>query len=51
MARSTCTAEDYIQWLIASPKNATMTEASRCSPEPQAHDTFRHLRSETGAFF
>ena len=43
MARSNCTAEDYIQWLIASPKNATMTEASRCSPQPRAHDTFRRL--------
>ena len=37
------TAEDYIQWLIASPKDATMTEASRCSPKAASHDSYRRL--------
>jgi len=43
MARSKTTAEDYIQWLIASPKNATMTEASRTRAQLVAHDSYRRL--------
>ena len=43
MSRSRFTAEDYVQWLIAEPKWATMTEASRCSPAEAAHDSWRRL--------
>jgi putative transposase len=43
MSRAKTSAEDYIQWLIASPKDATMTESSRCSPQPVAHDSYRRL--------
>ena len=43
MGRAKTTAEDYIQWLIASPKDATMTEASRTQAKPVAHDSYRRL--------
>jgi hypothetical protein len=43
MARSKFTSEDYVQWLIAESKWATMTEASRCSPTEGAHDSWRRL--------
>lgn len=43
MSHSRFTAEDYVQWLIAEPKWATMTEASRCSPAEAAHDSWRRL--------
>lgn len=43
MTSSTLTAEDYMQWLIAEPKWATMTEAARCSPTEGAHDSWRRF--------
>jgi len=43
MRPATATAEDYVQWLIASPRDATMTEAARCGPRVQAHDAYRRL--------
>lgn len=46
MGRQLC-AEDYIQWLIASPRDATMTEASRCSVKVAAHDSYRRLLLDT----
>jgi putative transposase len=37
--------EEYIQFLIASPKNTTCTEASKCSPDDNhpAHDAINRL--------
>lgn len=43
MSRAKTSAEDYIQQLIASPKDATMTEASRCTMKLVAHDSYRRL--------
>jgi len=43
MSRAKTTAEETIQWLFASPKEATMTEASLCSAKPIAHASFRRL--------
>ena len=43
MSRAKTSAEDYIQQLIASPKDATMTEASRCTMTLVAHDSYRRL--------
>lgn len=39
----TCTAEDYIQFLLASPNRATCTEASASSPNGVSHDAFNRL--------
>lgn len=36
-------AEDYIQWLIASPKVISATQASKASPTPVAHDAYTRL--------
>ncbi|MBU0550318.1 hypothetical protein KJ940_02365, partial [Myxococcota bacterium] len=36
-------AEDYIQWLIASPRDVTCTEASRTGSTLIAHDAYTHL--------
>ena len=41
-----CQAEDYIQFLIASPAQFSCTEAARvqpAGPAPAAHDSFRRL--------
>ena len=38
-----CQAEDYIQWLIASPKVASCTEAARSTTRPVAHDAYTRL--------
>src|SRR3954462_12244748 len=41
-----CTATDYINFLIASPKNFSCTEAAKVQPEapdPPAHDAFTRL--------
>ena len=38
-----CQAEDYIQWLIASPKVASCTEAARSTTGPIAHDAYTRL--------
>lgn len=38
-----CQAEDYIQWLIASPKAASCTQAARVSPGLVAHDAYTRL--------
>lgn len=38
-----CQAEDYIQWLIASPKVASCTEAARSTTRPIAHDAYTRL--------
>jgi len=43
MKLPTCQAEDYIQFLIASPKRSTCTEASACSPNGVSHDAFTRL--------
>ncbi|MEL6179803.1 MAG: IS701 family transposase, partial [Myxococcota bacterium] len=48
-----CSSEDYIQWLIASPKVISATEASKSSPENGlvAHDAYTRLlgRLEPGS--
>ena len=36
-------AEDYIQWLIASPLDASACEAARCSHPHIAHDAYTRL--------
>ena len=36
-------AEDYIQWLIASPKVISATQAAKASPKPAAHDAYTRL--------
>lgn len=38
-----CCAEDYIQWLIASPKLVSCTEAARSDSRPVAHDAYTRL--------
>jgi hypothetical protein len=41
-----CKSEEYIQFLIASPKNVTCTEASKCSPDEEkqpSHDAINRL--------
>ncbi|MDQ4122359.1 MAG: IS701 family transposase, partial [Acidobacteriota bacterium] len=41
-----CSQEDYINFVIASPKQLTATEAARVQPESQnapAHDAFTRL--------
>ena len=38
-----CCEEDYIQWLIASPRFATCTLAAELSPKPVAHDAYNRL--------
>jgi len=38
-----CNAEDYIQWLIASPKVASCTQAAKASPKLIAHDAYTRL--------
>ncbi len=43
-----CTDEDYINFVFASPKQLTATEAARVQPESQnapAHDAFTRLLS------
>lgn len=43
-----CTEEDYINFVIASPKQLTATEAARAQPESRnapAHDAFTRLLS------
>ena len=39
-------SEEYIQFLIASPKNTTCMEASKCTPDKEnqpAHDAINRL--------
>jgi hypothetical protein len=46
MNRAKVEADDYIDFLVACPKQATAMEASRCQPEsvrPPAHDAFTRL--------
>ena len=46
MNRARCTPLDYIDFLVATPKAATATEAARVQPDrPQApaHDAFTRL--------
>jgi len=43
MNRPKCKEEDYIQWLIASPRFATCTLAAEVSPSPIAHDAYNRL--------
>jgi putative transposase len=46
MNRPRCTPQDYIDFLVASPKAATATEAARVQPErpaAPAHDSFTRL--------
>ena len=38
-----CQAEDYIQWLIASPAVASCTETARSTTHPIAHDAYTRL--------
>ena len=38
-----CRAEDYIQWLIASPKVASCTQAATSTPGFVAHDAYTRL--------
>lgn len=38
-----CKEEDYIQWLIATPKIATCTQAAASSPTLIAHDAYTRL--------
>ena len=38
-----CCAEDYIQWLIASPKTVSSTQAAKASPKLVAHDSYTRL--------
>jgi len=38
-----CKAEEYIQWLIATPKIATCTQAALCAPTLVAHDAYTRL--------
>lgn len=38
-----CKAEDYIQWLIATPKIATCTQAALSAPTWVAHDAYTRL--------
>jgi len=38
-----CRAEDYIQWLIASPKTVSCTQAAQVSPQLAAHDAYTRL--------
>ncbi len=38
-----CRAEDYIQWLIASPKVASCTQAANATPGFVAHDSYTRL--------
>ncbi|CAK0765749.1 hypothetical protein CCP3SC5AM1_430009 [Gammaproteobacteria bacterium] len=48
MNRSKCSAQDYIQFLITTPRNYSCTEAAKVSPimnEPPAHDAFTRLLS------
>ncbi|CAK0760879.1 hypothetical protein CCP3SC5AM1_2920003 [Gammaproteobacteria bacterium] len=43
-----CSAYDYIQFLIATPRNYSCTEAAKVSPiinAPPAHDAFTRLLS------
>ena len=46
MSRSELRPEDYVDFLIASPRQVTATEAARCQPEQAtspAHDAFTRL--------
>lgn len=46
MRRPKCQAEDYLQFLIASPRQFTCTEAARVQPPqplPPTHDAFHRL--------
>jgi hypothetical protein len=46
MSRSELGSEDYVDFLIASPRQVTATEAARCQPESDsapAHDAFTRL--------
>ena len=43
MNRPKCNAENYIQWLIASPKVVSCTEAARTDRRPVAHDAYTRL--------
>ena len=46
MSRSELRPEDYVDFLIASPRQVTATEAARCQPKqesPPAHDAFTRL--------
>lgn len=38
-----CHDEDYIQWLIASPKVVSCTQAAKASPRLIAHDAYNRL--------
>ena len=38
-----CNAEDYIQWLIASPKVISCTQAALTDSRPVAHDAYTRL--------
>ena len=38
-------AGDYIEFLIATPKACSGTEAARVQPDPPAHDAFTRLRT------
>ena len=46
-----CTEEDYINFLVATPKVATCTEAARVQPDDKpnapAHDSFTRLLHRT----
>ena len=43
MNRPKCSEEDYIQWLIASPKVISCTEVARTDTRPVAHDAYTRL--------
>ena len=43
MNRPKSNAENYIQWLIASPKVVSCTEAARTDTPPVAHDAYTRL--------
>ena len=46
MNRAKCTDQDYIQFLIATPRNYSCTEAAQVFPESErkpAHDAFTRL--------
>lgn len=43
MSQTKCKPEDYIQWLLASPKFISCTEAARTDARPIAHDAYTRL--------
>ena len=43
MQHAKCQSEDYIQWLLASPKFVSCAEAARCDTRPIAHDAYTRL--------